>query len=57
MKNFESVLTDKQKKEFRKIQEEQKKEMEKRRAEFKKIKKEKGEIHLPVQPKPIPVKT
>lgn len=56
MKNFESVLTDKQKKEFRKIQEEQKKEMEKRRAEFKKIKKEKGEIHLPVQPKPIPVK-
>ena len=56
MKNFESVLTDKQKKEFYKIQEEQKKEMEKRRAEFKKIKKEKGEIQLPVQPKPIPVK-
>ena len=41
MKNFESVLTEKQKKEFHKIQEEQKKEMEKRRAEFKKIKKEK----------------
>ena len=55
MKNFESVLDDKQKKEFKKIQEEQKKEMEKRRAEFKKNKKRKGEIHLPVQPKPIPL--
>ena len=55
MKNFESILDDKQKKEFKKIQEEQKKEMEKRREQFKKIKKDRGEYHLPVQPKPIPL--
>ena len=34
MKNFESILTDEQKKEFMKIKEEQKKEMERRRLHF-----------------------
>ena len=36
MNNFESILTDKQKKEFSKIKEEQKKEMEQRRKHFEK---------------------
>lgn len=36
MNNFESVLTEKQKKEFAKIKEEQKKEMEQRKKEFEK---------------------
>lgn len=36
MANFESILTDKQKKEFSKIKEEQKKEMEQRRKQFEK---------------------
>ncbi len=40
MKNFESVLTKKQKKEFTKIKEEQKKEMEKRQKKFDKQNKE-----------------
>lgn len=55
MKNFESLLTDEQKKEFSKIREEQKKDMEKRKTEFEKIKKRGPEYHLPVQPKPIKV--
>lgn len=36
MKNFESILTEKQKKEFSKIKEEQRKNMEKRKKEFNK---------------------
>ena len=51
MKNFESVLTEKQKKEFEKIKQEQKKEMKKRRKNFKKPH---ADI-LPVEPKPQPV--
>lgn len=58
MKNFESILTSKQKKEFSKIREEQKQEMEKRRVEFEKMKKDMPkppECSLPVQPKTLPV--
>lgn len=58
MKNFESILTSKQKKEFSKIREEQKQEMEKRKAEFEKMRKDMPkppECSLPVQPKPQPV--
>lgn len=55
MKNFEALLTEKQKKEFAKIQEEQEKEMQKRRAEFEKIRKDRGEYHIPPQPKTIPL--
>lgn len=54
MKNFESILTEKQKKEFAKIKEEQKKEMEKRRKNFRQGKHH-PPIALPVEPKPIPV--
>lgn len=67
MKNFETLLTDKQKKEFQKIKSEQKKEMEKRKAEHKKMmdkkqkeiekkynenQKKRIKYGLPVQPKP-----
>ena len=59
MQNFESVLTEKQKKEFEKIKTEQKKLIEKKKKEFAKTKKE-GKYHhqfnKPVQPKPAPVK-
>ena len=58
MNYFESVLTDKQKKEFEKIKKEQKKEMEKRKKNFEKRKKElskdKKAITKPaVEPKPV----
>lgn len=67
MKNFETLLTDKQKKEFQKIKSEQKKEMEKRKSEHKKMmekkhkemekkynehQKKRVKYGLPVQPKP-----
>lgn len=56
MKNFENLLTDKQKKEFTKIKEEQKKEMEKRKKNFEG---KKGHHHppfgMPVEPKPMPI--
>ncbi len=52
MKSFESVLTEKQKKEFEKIKKEQKKEMEKKQKEFQKKVKAGKEIGLPVMPPP-----
>ena len=55
MANFETILTEKQKKEFTKIKNEQKKEMEKRRKQFQKSQKNK-KIVKPVQPKPVPEK-
>ncbi len=58
MKNFENILTEKQKKDFEKIKQERKKTMEKRAKKFEKMKKKhphpKREIGLPVQPKPQP---
>lgn len=44
IKDFESILTEKQKKEFAKIKQEQKKDMEKRRAEFEKKAGKKGQF-------------
>lgn len=56
MKNFENLLTEKQKKEFAKIKDEQKKEMEKRRKNFEGKKGPKHPpIGLPVEPKPMPL--
>ena len=52
MKKFESLLTEKQKKEFEKIKKEQKKEMEKRHKEFEKKLKSGEEIGRPVMPPP-----
>lgn len=52
MKNFESLLTNKQKKEFAKIKKEQKKEMEKRHKEFEEKLKTGKEAGLPVMPPP-----
>lgn len=52
MKNFETLLTEKQKKEFAKIRAEQKSEMEKRRKAFEKGKHHKPHYGMPVQPKP-----
>lgn len=55
MKNFEALLTEKQKKEFDKIRVEQKSEMEKRKKAFEKGKYYKPQYGMPVQPKPQPV--
>lgn len=64
LKNFESILTEKQKKEFEKIKKEQKKEIEKlkkqhekRRKNLKDVKKKVNPpVGCPVQPKPLPDK-
>ncbi len=64
MKNFESILTEKQKKEFEKIKKEQKKDIEKRKKDFEKRHKnidktrkdiKRPPVGLPVEPKPQPV--
>ncbi len=59
MKNFESVLTNEQKKEFAKIKEEQRKHMMERRKEFQHHKRfenaPKKEIGRPVQPNAEPI--
>lgn len=55
MKNFEALLTEKQKKEFDKIRVEQKSEMEKRKKAFEKGKYHKPHYGMPVQPKIQPV--
>ncbi|MBQ3640454.1 Spy/CpxP family protein refolding chaperone [bacterium] len=52
MKHFESVLTEKQKKEFDKIKKEQKQEIEKKHKEMAKNIKDGKEIGLPVMPPP-----
>ncbi|MCD7780071.1 MAG: Spy/CpxP family protein refolding chaperone [Candidatus Gastranaerophilales bacterium] len=54
MKNFESILTKKQKKEFEKIKKEQKNDMEKRRKQFEKSKKHAGSQHHPGMQPPFP---
>ena len=55
MKNFESVLTKKQKKEFTKIKEEQKKEMEKQRKSFEQNQKNRPQGGFPPGPRPFSV--
>ena len=42
-------------KNLKKYKKNRKKEMEKRREQFIKIKKDRKEYHLPVQPRPIPL--